>query len=87
MTHRIRRARLRDIASGLHAARQSHPLQHRRRAAVETPQPRPPAGIPGGFAGPRGVRDPPREKGHDIDAACGQLRLKTEQDRTAGPAA
>jgi 23S rRNA (adenine2503-C2)-methyltransferase len=21
-----------------------------------------------------------REKGHDIDAACGQLRLKTEQD-------
>ena len=22
-----------------------------------------------------------REKGHDIDAACGQLRLKTEQDR------
>jgi 23S rRNA (adenine2503-C2)-methyltransferase len=25
-----------------------------------------------------------REKGHDIDAACGQLRLKTEQDRLAG---
>lgn len=24
-----------------------------------------------------------REKGHDIDAACGQLRLKTEQDREA----
>ncbi len=24
-----------------------------------------------------------REKGHDIDAACGQLRLKTEQDRAA----
>lgn len=24
-----------------------------------------------------------REKGHDIDAACGQLRLKTEQDRSA----
>ncbi len=23
-----------------------------------------------------------REKGHDIDAACGQLRLKTEKDRT-----
>ena len=22
-----------------------------------------------------------REKGHDIDAACGQLRLKTEKDR------
>ena len=22
-----------------------------------------------------------REKGHDIDAACGQLRLKTERDR------
>jgi len=21
-----------------------------------------------------------REKGHDIDAACGQLRLKTEQE-------
>jgi 23S rRNA (adenine2503-C2)-methyltransferase len=29
-----------------------------------------------------------REKGHDIDAACGQLRLKTEQERamTADPA-
>ena len=28
-----------------------------------------------------------REKGHDIDAACGQLRLKTEQDRAeASPA-
>jgi 23S rRNA (adenine2503-C2)-methyltransferase len=28
-----------------------------------------------------------REKGHDIDAACGQLRLKTEKDReVAGPA-
>jgi 23S rRNA (adenine2503-C2)-methyltransferase len=24
-----------------------------------------------------------REKGHDIDAACGQLRLKTEKDREA----
>lgn len=24
-----------------------------------------------------------REKGHDIDAACGQLRLKTEEDRAA----
>lgn len=24
-----------------------------------------------------------REKGHDIDAACGQLRLKTERDRAA----
>ena len=24
-----------------------------------------------------------REKGHDIDAACGQLRLKTELDRAA----
>jgi 23S rRNA (adenine2503-C2)-methyltransferase len=24
-----------------------------------------------------------REKGHDIDAACGQLRLKTEKERTA----
>jgi 23S rRNA (adenine2503-C2)-methyltransferase len=22
-----------------------------------------------------------REKGHDIDAACGQLRLKTEKER------
>lgn len=26
-----------------------------------------------------------REKGHDIDAACGQLRLKTEQDRALTP--
>jgi 23S rRNA (adenine2503-C2)-methyltransferase len=26
-----------------------------------------------------------REKGHDIDAACGQLRLKTERElQTAG---
>jgi len=25
-----------------------------------------------------------REKGHDIDAACGQLRLKTEIERTSG---
>ena len=24
-----------------------------------------------------------REKGHDIDAACGQLRLKTEKEREA----
>jgi 23S rRNA (adenine2503-C2)-methyltransferase len=28
-----------------------------------------------------------REKCNDIDAACGQLRLKTERDRAAGPAA
>jgi 23S rRNA (adenine2503-C2)-methyltransferase len=28
-----------------------------------------------------------REKGHAIDAACGQLRLKTERDRTEGSAA
>jgi 23S rRNA (adenine2503-C2)-methyltransferase len=28
-----------------------------------------------------------REKGHDIDAACGQLRLKTEKDREATPPA
>jgi 23S rRNA (adenine2503-C2)-methyltransferase len=27
-----------------------------------------------------------REKGHDIDAACGQLRLKTEKERAAVPA-
>ena len=27
-----------------------------------------------------------REKGHDIDAACGQLRLKTERELAAGPA-
>jgi 23S rRNA (adenine2503-C2)-methyltransferase len=26
-----------------------------------------------------------REKGHDIDAACGQLRLKTEKDRNTPP--
>jgi len=25
--------------------------------------------------------DAPPEKGHDIDAACGQLRLKTEIER------
>ena len=25
-----------------------------------------------------------REKGHEIDAACGQLRLKTERERTSG---
>ena len=25
-----------------------------------------------------------REKGHDIDAACGQLRLKTEKEFAAG---
>jgi 23S rRNA (adenine2503-C2)-methyltransferase len=28
-----------------------------------------------------------REKGHDIDAACGQLRLKTEADRAAAASA
>ena len=28
-----------------------------------------------------------REKGHDIDAACGQLRLKTEKEREAASAA
>jgi 23S rRNA (adenine2503-C2)-methyltransferase len=27
-----------------------------------------------------------REKGHDIEAACGQLRLKTEQDRARASA-
>jgi 23S rRNA (adenine2503-C2)-methyltransferase len=27
-----------------------------------------------------------REKGHDIDAACGQLRLKTERELKTGPA-
>src|SRR5438046_9993899 len=26
-----------------------------------------------------------REKGHEIDAACGQLRLKTEREETARP--
>ncbi|MDX1953677.1 MAG: hypothetical protein SFY81_16020 [Verrucomicrobiota bacterium] len=26
-----------------------------------------------------------REKGHDIDAACGQLRLKTERELAAAP--
>jgi len=26
-----------------------------------------------------------REKGHDIDAACGQLRLKTERERNVSP--
>jgi 23S rRNA (adenine2503-C2)-methyltransferase len=28
-----------------------------------------------------------REKGHDIAAACGQLRLQTERERTATPVA
>jgi len=28
-----------------------------------------------------------REKGHDIDAACGQLRLKTERELRAQPVA
>jgi 23S rRNA (adenine2503-C2)-methyltransferase len=28
-----------------------------------------------------------REKGHDIDAACGQLRLKTERELAETPAA
>jgi 23S rRNA (adenine2503-C2)-methyltransferase len=28
-----------------------------------------------------------REKGHDIDAACGQLRLKTEKEREISGAA
>jgi 23S rRNA (adenine2503-C2)-methyltransferase len=27
-----------------------------------------------------------REKGHDIDAACGQLRLRTEKEREEAPA-
>lgn len=27
-----------------------------------------------------------REKGHDIDAACGQLRLRTEKERSGSPA-
>jgi len=26
-----------------------------------------------------------REKGHDIDAACGQLRLKTERELSGTP--
>jgi 23S rRNA (adenine2503-C2)-methyltransferase len=28
-----------------------------------------------------------REKGHDIDAACGQLRLKTERELSNGTGA
>jgi 23S rRNA (adenine2503-C2)-methyltransferase len=28
-----------------------------------------------------------REKGHDIDAACGQLRLRTERELAAAPEA
>ena len=67
--------------------REPNPLQHGRGPALEAP---------GGGPSGRICRNPcrsgvsvtlRREKGHDIAAACGQLRLKTERERGAAPAA
>ena len=80
-------ARLRDIASGLHAHVNLIPYN----TVDGLPWKRPSLAHQQEFLAvlqDRGVSVTlRREKGHDIDAACGQLRLKTEQDRTAGPAA
>jgi 23S rRNA (adenine2503-C2)-methyltransferase len=78
-------ARLRDIAGDLHAHVNLIPYN-----TVEgLPWKRPSPGRQQEFLAvllERGVSATlRREKGNDIDAACGQLRLKTEKDRAAGP--
>jgi 23S rRNA (adenine2503-C2)-methyltransferase len=78
-------ARLRDIAGDLHAHVNLIPYN-----AVEgLPWKRPSLARQQKFVdllAERGVSVTlRREKGHDIDAACGQLRLKTEKDRAATP--
>jgi 23S rRNA (adenine2503-C2)-methyltransferase len=80
-------AKLRDIAGDLHAHVNLIPYN-----TVEgLPWKRPSPGRQQEFLAvlqERGVSVTlRREKGNDIDAACGQLRLKTERDRAAGPAA
>jgi 23S rRNA (adenine2503-C2)-methyltransferase len=80
-------ARLRDIAVDLHAHVNLIPYN-----AVEgLPWKRPGLARQQEFLSvlqERGISSTlRREKGHDIDAACGQLRLKTERDRTAVSAA
>ncbi len=75
--------RLRDIAADLHAHVNLIPYN-----TVEgLPWKRPSGNRQERFADVlRQARVPVtlrREKGHDIDAACGQLRLKTERDREA----
>jgi 23S rRNA (adenine2503-C2)-methyltransferase len=79
-------AKLRDIASDLHAHVNLIPYN-----AVEgLPWRRPGLARQQKFVSllqERGVSVTlRREKGHDIDAACGQLRLKTEQAREGTPA-
>ena len=78
-------AKLRDIAGGLHAHVNLIPYN-----AVEgLPWKRPGLARQQKFVDilqERGVSVTlRREKGHDIDAACGQLRLKTEKDRDELP--
>ena len=78
-------AKLRDIAGGLHAHVNLIPYN-----AVEgLPWKRPGLARQQKFVDilqERGVSVTlRREKGHDIDAACGQLRLKTEKDRAEQP--
>ena len=73
--------RLRDIARDLHAHVNLIPYN----TVAGLPWRRPSATRQERFAGVlRAARVSVtlrREKGHDIDAACGQLRLRTEQDR------
>ena len=78
--------RLRDIALDLHAHVNLIPYN-----AVEgLPWKRPSAARQQKFVSVLEERDVSvtlrREKGHDIDAACGQLRLKVERDRAAAGA-
>ncbi|MBX7122607.1 MAG: 23S rRNA (adenine(2503)-C(2))-methyltransferase RlmN [Opitutaceae bacterium] len=74
---------LRDIARDLHAHVNLIPYN----TVVGLPWKRPDIERQEAFADVlRAARIPVtlrREKGHDIDAACGQLRLKTERDREA----
>jgi 23S rRNA (adenine2503-C2)-methyltransferase len=67
-------------------AREPHPLQHRRRPALEAPLSRARRNSPTCSTAARVSVTLRREKGHDIDAACGQLRLKTEKAREAAAA-
>ncbi|MGA2017212.1 MAG: 23S rRNA (adenine(2503)-C(2))-methyltransferase RlmN [Opitutaceae bacterium] len=78
--------RLRDIARDLHAHVNLIPYN-----SVEgLPWRRPGPARQSAFAGVLERAGVPvtlrREKGHDIDAACGQLRLRTERERGSAPA-
>ena len=57
-----------------------HPLQHRRRTALGASVECAAGRLSGHVRRAGVVVTIRREKGHDIDAACGQLRLQTQRD-------